>query len=126
MPSTSHPNLTPRPLRSPHTYLHLSLLSPFSQHKPPGIDNITAHTYLTAALNQFLGLTGTAIPVDILKIDGRDVWVRCPRENGSMVSTAMSEWRGEGGNAEWRVKGRGDWLGDVGTEDWGRKGVWED
>jgi len=126
MPSTTHPNTNPRSLRSPHTYLHLTLLSSSSQHKPLRIDNITAHTYLTAALHQFLGLTGTAIPFDILNIDGRDVWVRCPRENGSMFSTAMSEWRGEGGNAGWRVKGRGDWLGDVGTEDWGRKGVWED
>ena len=101
---------------SPWTYLHLCLLSsvPTPSSNLPGIDILTARTHLTAALQQFLGVTGTTIPVDFLKVEGRDVWVRVPRDDGSAIVAALGSWVGtEGGGVSWRVKGRGDWLASI-------------
>ncbi|MCJ1439479.1 hypothetical protein MMC27_008873 [Xylographa pallens] len=97
----------------PYTYLHLSLLTPssLSQKPAPPIDAITARTYLTSALNQFLGLTGTAIAIDILKIEGRDCWIRVAREDGAAVEQAVVAWAGEG--VAWRIRGVGGWLGGL-------------
>ncbi|KAG6993803.1 hypothetical protein G7Y79_00050g085400 [Physcia stellaris] len=124
MPSKNPPptTLTISPL--PFTYIHLTLLSssaPNPSYPPPSpLDELTAHKYLTSALQQFLGLTGTAIPIDILKVDERDVWIRVPREDGSAVVAAVGNWVGKGeaesggrgeGAVSWRVRGRGEWLG---------------
>jgi ribonuclease P/MRP protein subunit POP8 len=38
-----------------------------SPHSPDPLDPLTATTHLRSALSQFLGLTGAAIPIDILK-----------------------------------------------------------
>ncbi|MCJ1306963.1 hypothetical protein MMC25_000607 [Agyrium rufum] len=109
----------------PFTYLHISLFSAASDpppssvtgsstftRRPDPIDEITVRTYLTSALKQFLGLTGTAIPVDILKVDQQDAWVRVSRGDGKAVMEALSGWVGTS-DVAWRVKGRGDWLGGV-------------
>ncbi|KAF2754483.1 hypothetical protein EJ05DRAFT_513961 [Pseudovirgaria hyperparasitica] len=58
---------TPLP-RSNWTYIHLVLTSTSGQHHQPPLDALTARTYLAAALSQFLGHTGGAIPVDILAV----------------------------------------------------------
>lgn len=80
------------------------------------IDALTARTYLTAALSQFLGLMGTSISIDILKIENRsqehsqkkevsssyssshssspEVWIRVPRDDAAAVFTALSSWVG--------------------------------
>lgn len=92
----------------PFSYLHLTLLAPATIV----FDLLTARAHLTSALNQFLGITGTAIPVDFLKIEGRDVWVRVPREDGAAVVSAISGWVGGEGVA-WRIREKGDWLGAV-------------
>lgn len=118
------PQSKPIPIRAPpFTYLHLTLLlSSSSKTAPEPLDILTARTQLTAALQQFLGLTGAAIPVDFLKIEGRDVWVRVPREDGAVVTSAVGGWVGSGrggaggvedGSVGWRVLGWGDWLGAV-------------
>ncbi|MCJ1416301.1 hypothetical protein MMC32_002636 [Xylographa parallela] len=113
-PTRSLPLTTNTTLPLPHTYLHLSLLTPSSvlspQNSPP-IDAITARTYLTAALTQFLGLTGTAIAIDILKVEGRDCWLRVAREDGAAVERAVVAWAGEG--VAWRIRGVGGWLGGL-------------
>ncbi len=116
--ATSSSTLTQYTLRSPPwTYLHLSVQTtpskPINPSSPAALDAITARTFLTAALQQFLGLTGTAIPIDLLKIEGHDVWIRVPREDGSAVVAALGGWtgRGESGaNVGWRVRGWDDWL----------------
>ncbi|KAF2003088.1 hypothetical protein P154DRAFT_573488 [Amniculicola lignicola CBS 123094] len=95
------------------------------------LDPLTASTLLTPTLSAFLGLHGSRIPVDILKCEGRDVWIRVPREDGKGVLGALTGWMGwceaglvpggaEGGEGEngrvrvsWRVRGKGDWLGAV-------------
>lgn len=108
-PSTPHQTLTIR--NPPFTYLHLTLLS----SSVLALDILTARTYLTSALQQFLGVTGTAIPIDFLKVEGPDAWVRVPREDGGAVVSAVTGWvgGGTGGAVGWRVVGRGDWLGSV-------------
>lgn len=122
MSSTTFPTTEPLTVRTPpYTYLHLSLLSSSSLPTCPPLDALTAHKYLNSALRQFLGITGTAIPIDILKVEARDVWIRVPREDGGAVVAALGSWvgSGDGGSVSWRVKGRGEWLGAV----LGREGV---
>lgn len=118
--SSFNPRSKPLTIRAPpFTYLHLTLLvSSSSTAGPVPLDLLTVRTYITAALQQFLGLTGTAIPVDFLKIEGRDVWVRVPREDGAAVASAVGGWVGGGRGGEdgvvgWRVLRWGDWLGAV-------------
>lgn len=67
-----------------------------------------------------MGMTGTAIPVDFLKIEERDVWIRVPREDASKVVGALSQWAGKNGAVGWRVRGRGEWLVSLAAGD-GRK-----
>ena len=56
-------------------------------------------------------MTGTAIPIDFIKVEGRDVWIRLSREDASAVQGALSQWMGKDGKVSWRVKGRGEWVG---------------
>lgn len=93
-------------LRKPSwTYFHLQLFSPASNEP---LDVLTAKRYLNSALQRFLGLHGAAIPVDILKLDGKDVSVRVPREDATSVHEALSGWMGDG--VKWTVRGRDEWL----------------
>ncbi|KAL8739333.1 MAG: hypothetical protein Q9181_000064 [Wetmoreana brouardii] len=99
----------------PWTYFHLILISTttlMSTSSAPAIDILTARTYFTSALQQFLGMTGTAIPIDFLKVEGRDVWIRVPREDSAIVMSALSGWTGSEGVA-WRTKGKSEWLGSL-------------
>lgn len=54
------------------SYLKLELISHHHHHQQQkqttALDALTTRTYLTSALSQFLGLTGSSIPVDILKV----------------------------------------------------------
>ena len=110
--------------RPTFSYLHLSLLSIYA---PASItlDALTVHKYLKSALQQFLGLTGTSISFDILKIYAYEVWIRVAREDGSAVVAALGSWVGQSGSVSWRVRGRGDWLGAVVAQDGERK-AWGD
>lgn len=102
----------------PHSYLHLAVLSSSNSSLPPAnltsLDEITLRTHLTAALNTYLGITGTAIPIDILKVESHsgEGWVRVPRDDESAVVAALSSWAGKAGVMV-RVVGRGTWLGGL-------------
>ena len=99
----------------PWTYLHLTLISSstiMSASSTPAIDALTARSYLTSALQRFLGLAGTAISIDFLKVDGRDIWIRVPREDGAAVVGAVNGWVGMEGVA-WRIRGKSEWLGGL-------------
>jgi ribonuclease P/MRP protein subunit POP8 len=89
-------------------------------------DNLTIRTYLTSALSQFLGVAGTAIPIDILKLDQRSssgrpgpsppstLWIRVPYDDATAVIAALSSWiGGEDSNVAFRVKERGGLLGGL-------------
>ncbi|KAI5197686.1 hypothetical protein AUEXF2481DRAFT_7471 [Aureobasidium subglaciale EXF-2481] len=103
---TSQPPVTQFTIRNPPwSYLHLSIMTSAPNYQ---LDALTAHLHLRAALSQFLGLHGTAIPVDILKLEGSDVHVRVPREDASAVVIAVGGWVGKGGEG-WRVKSQGSW-----------------
>ncbi|KAL3442171.1 hypothetical protein BJX65DRAFT_313049 [Aspergillus insuetus] len=117
------------------TYLKLQLI--YQQHSTPSalrtpLDPLTARTYLSSALSQFLGQMGTSIPIDILKVSpepsqsqsqsqstDQTIWIRVPRQDAQAVVTAVSSWIGgagsdtadaEGGVA-WRVCAKGNFLG---------------
>ncbi|KAL8980424.1 MAG: hypothetical protein Q9177_005885 [Variospora cf. flavescens] len=121
--STSRPTSTiPTPIaqtitirKLPWTYLRLSLSSPstfMSASLAPAIDVLTARTHLTSALRQFLGLAGTAIAVDFLKVGRGEAWIRVAREDSTAVVGAVSAWTGSEG-VTWRIRGRSEWLGDL-------------
>jgi len=121
-PQHDRPNKPSRPnaavvhhtttLRKPQwTYFHLAAIS--SSADLPDLDILTFRQNLTTALNQFLGLTGAAIDVDILKFEGAEAWIRVPREDASAVHEAVSGWAGAKsakGQHKWIVRGRDDWL----------------
>jgi ribonuclease P/MRP protein subunit POP8 len=99
-------------LRKPQwTYFHLAALS-FSSALPT-LDILTFRQNLTSALTQFLGLTGAAIDVDILKFEGTEAWIRVHRDDATAVHEAISGWAGAktiSGQYKWTVKGRDEWL----------------
>lgn len=95
----------------PWSYVHLSLNSPAkpsSGSVPATVNDVKARSYLQYALSQFLGLHGSAIPIDILNLSGADVWVRVPREDASAVVAAVGGWVGKEGEG-WIVRDWGCW-----------------
>ncbi|KAI9697704.1 MAG: hypothetical protein M1820_007691 [Bogoriella megaspora] len=149
--SSSHQTHTNLTLSHPrYTYLHLTLISSTSittatpnaeaaekqKQSPIDLDALTIRTYLASALSSFLGLTGSAIPIDILKHSGmmegeNNVWIRVPNEDGSAVVAALGAWVGkadkvQGGALGWRIKGRANWLPAlVGAKDGGPRSLFE-
>ncbi|KAI1853615.1 hypothetical protein JX266_001599 [Neoarthrinium moseri] len=109
----------------PFSYAHLEVLRDSAQ--PAELDAIQVRSYCTAALKQFLGISGTAISVDILKVDGAACWLRIPRDDLAAFAAAITAWQGtyEGGlHTTLRVKGCSDWLGTlVGRQ--GEDEMWE-
>lgn len=80
------------------------------------LDNLIVRSYCTSALRQFLGLSGVAISIDILKADGSDCWVRVPRQDLGAFSAALTAWKGtkeDGSHCLLRVKQCSDWLGPM-------------
>lgn len=96
------------------SYACLELISDPPSRVP--LDDLTVRSYLTTAFTQFLGLTGSAISVDILKVEPKECWIRVPREDLSAVLAAVGGWIGRGENGvevAWRVRGGGNWLGSL-------------
>ncbi|RMZ67182.1 ribonuclease P MRP subunit POP8 [Pyrenophora seminiperda CCB06] len=117
------------------SYFVLELVTPSTTSSPsttttttttpqPDISPLLTLTLLTKALCSYLGTTGAAIPLDILKILGRKVWLRVPRLDARGVRAGLSSWvgsvdaeevGGDGGGkgkgvvvgCQWRVCGEG-------------------
>lgn len=113
-PNRGH-EITTRTIKNPaFSYVCLELIS-----DPPTkieLDTLTVRSYLTASFTQFLGLTGSAISVDILKVDQSESWIRVPREDLSAVVAAVGGWSGNGQNETrigWKVRQYGNWLGSL-------------
>jgi ribonuclease P/MRP protein subunit POP8 len=112
---------TPDPIPFPST---------INTNTTPSLDVLTTRTYLTSAVAQFLGLTGSAISIDILKIQGLKVWIRTPREDLAPVLAAVGGWVGKGSigaqeKVGWRVRGSGNWLSSLVAQ--GEEGsIWKD
>ncbi|KAI0884452.1 uncharacterized protein GGS22DRAFT_23349 [Annulohypoxylon maeteangense] len=95
-----------------HSYAHLEL---FSDSPDTGdLDILQVRSYCTSALKQFLGATGIGIPLDILKVEGKDCWLRVPRDDLGAFSAAITAWQGsyqDGIHSSFRIRGCSDWLG---------------
>lgn len=113
------------PLRNPTwSYVHLEHITPPPQSSstpssPAPLDALTAHVHITAALNQFLGLHGAAVPVDVLKLAGREVWIRVPAKDRSALVAAVGGWVGRQGEG-WRVRGWSSWSAGAKGREGGR------
>lgn len=107
----------------PHAYAHLEVISPAN----PGLtlDELTLRQYLTSALKQFLGVTGMGISIDLLKVSGRECWVRVPRQDLGALASALTAWVGSGSASGFRICAAGDWLGAlVGRHE--QRAIWGD
>ncbi|PFH57227.1 hypothetical protein XA68_15331 [Ophiocordyceps unilateralis] len=115
----------------PFSYAHLELATDddVDDGKPfVALDDLQVRSYCTAALRQFLGLTGVAISIDILKVDQRQCWVRVPRPDLGSFAAAITAWRGvtEGDSHRLlRIKCCSDWLGVMVGVD-GQERLWND
>lgn len=91
-------------------YIHLSLVRPAA--KPVGdLDALTVHLHLQSALGQFLGVHGSAIPVDVMKLDAQDAWIRVPYPDANSLVAAVGGWVGRDGEG-WMVRGKNAWGPD--------------
>ncbi|KMQ81611.1 hypothetical protein RF55_25771 [Lasius niger] len=96
----------------PFSYVQLELVTDGPDRIE--LDNLQAKSYCTAALRQFLGLSGTAMSMDILKAEGRECWVRIPRQDLGSFAAAVTAWKGTNDGATQcllRIKQCSDWLG---------------
>lgn len=110
--------LTQITIRSPPwAYVHLQHL--VSSPTAPELDAVTAQLHLTAALSQFLGLHGAAIPFDILKLEGHDVWIRLQSQDRTALVAAAGGWSSKSGEG-WRVKGWSSWDANATSRDSGQ------
>lgn len=117
-----------------YSYFHLVLITPGLTSTTPNtspqhtsdIDPLLASQLLSKPLQAYLGITGAAIPIDILKTSGRGVWIRVARQDARGLRAALSGWIGacagenvpgvrEGGKmrVSWRVVGEAGTLGGV-------------
>lgn len=122
------------------SYFHLALVTPgtasqtLSASAAPSesrdIDALTVSTLLMQPLTAYLGITGSAMPIDILHAQGRSAYIRIPRQDARAFCAALSNWIGgcdagsvpgmkEGGrvNVAWRVVAEGGSLGLLGGAD---------
>ncbi|EEQ87063.2 uncharacterized protein BDCG_02183 [Blastomyces dermatitidis ER-3] len=111
-------NFTSR--KPPWSYLKLQLITQPDLSASTSFDALTARTYLSSALSQFLGVSGTSISIDILKIETippglNTLWIRVPRDDSAAVVAAVSSWVGggaqTGANVSWRIRAKGGFLG---------------
>lgn len=107
-------DITTKTIKIPQfSYAYLRLISETATSIDPPLDAVTVRSYLGSALSQFLGITGSAISIDILKVKGDECWIRVLREDLSPLLAAVGGWvggsKGEG-KVGWMVKGSGNWL----------------
>jgi ribonuclease P/MRP protein subunit POP8 len=110
----------------PFSYIRLQLISDPDTMKD--LDSLTVRSHIMSALTQFLGVTGSAISVDILKVEGTECWIRVPREDLSPILAALGGWVGGSeteGKVGWRTKGSGNWLSVLVGES-GKESIWSE
>ncbi|UNI19107.1 Ribonuclease P [Purpureocillium takamizusanense] len=113
-------------IKSPQfSYAQLEVVTNGSE--PVQLDDLQVKSYCTAALRQFLGLTGEAISLDILKVDGAECWLRVPRQDLGSFAAAITAWKGAGEGSvhnALRIKQCSDWLGAMVGSD-GQDRLWD-
>lgn len=121
----SHNLLTCTIKEPPFSYVHLQLVSLSNSSSFP-LDNLSLKSYCTTALRRCLGMVGTAISMDILKIDNDHAWVRIPRPDLGSFATAITAWQGttdDGEQVSLQLRQCSDWLGAMVGAD-GQDRVW--
>ncbi|KAI4867224.1 hypothetical protein F4820DRAFT_414216 [Hypoxylon rubiginosum] len=106
------------------SYAHLEVFS--TSADPDELDALQVRSYCTSALKQFLGTIGVGIPLDILKVEGKDCWLRVPRDDLAAFSAAITAWQGsfqDGVHSSLRIRGCSDWLGALVGRD-GQDKLW--
>ncbi|KAL6849792.1 hypothetical protein ACO1O0_009337 [Amphichorda felina] len=122
----SHDILTCTVKAPQFSYAHMQLVTDGTGSNPGTLDELQVKSYCTVALRQFLGITGAAIPLDVLKAEGTECWVRVPREDLGPFAAAMTAWRGtteDGVQCLLRLKQCSDWLGAMVGSD-GQDRLW--
>jgi len=64
---------------------------------PEDLSPLQALPLLTAPLSAHFGITGAAIPIDVLQTRGRSVWIRVPRCDVRALQASLAAWVGSGG-----------------------------
>jgi ribonuclease P/MRP protein subunit POP8 len=112
--------------RPPFAYAQIEVVQ--SQVSSDALDALQVRSYCDAALRQFLGATGAAMPLDMLKLDGNEFWVRLPREDMGLFAAALAAWNGvsrSGTATVLRLKASSNWLGSlVGRSE--QQALWSD
>ncbi|ERT02358.1 hypothetical protein HMPREF1624_00656 [Sporothrix schenckii ATCC 58251] len=103
--------------RPPFAYAQIEVVQNHQSQESQGpLDALQVRSYCDAALKQFLGATGAAMPLDLLKLDGNEFWVRLPREDMGLFAAALAAWSSvsRGGTATaLRLRASGNWLGSL-------------
>ncbi|KAF4452655.1 hypothetical protein F53441_4523 [Fusarium austroafricanum] len=111
----SHDILTCTIKEPPFSYTHLELVTGvLSSSSSVTLDNLSLKSYCTAALRQFLGINGTAISIDILKVENNHAWVRIPQPDLGSFAAAIASWKGTNDNGQHvslQLRQCSDWLG---------------
>lgn len=107
--ATKNQTLSEFSIRKPDwSYIQLQHLSSSNASSTQALDGVTAQLHLDAALSTFLGLHGSAIPIDLLQIEDQDIWIRVPADNRAAVIAAAGGWTSKNGEG-WRVKAWSHW-----------------
>ena len=90
------------------------------------LDSLQAKSFCTTALGEYLGISGRAVPVDILKVIGNEFWVRVPSWGLSRFDAALSAWSGpsvDGRKHAVLSVASSEWLGTLISRD-GQSKLW--
>lgn len=129
IPASTSTSSTPLPTAASSITLQPSPSAP-SDTPLADVDPLTVSSLLQPPLQGYLGLTGSSILIDILKTQGREVWIRIPRQDARAVRASLSAWvgssdgdlvpgaetgSGSGGRIKvaWRVRGENELLGSL-------------
>lgn len=124
IPTRSHELYTCTIRSSQYSYAHLQVIKDNSEPVP--LDDLQVRAYCTSALRRFLGDTGVAISIDILKVEGSECWLRVPRPDLGAFAAAITAWPGtveEGSPRTLRVLQCSDWLGSM-VGSYGQSKLW--
>ncbi|TLS25689.1 hypothetical protein PpBr36_07420 [Pyricularia pennisetigena] len=100
-----------------YAYAHLRVRSDDpGEHQ--SLDALQARSYCASAMQQFLGVTGAAVTIDVLKVDAAkgEFWVRLPSPDLGRFSAAVTSWPGavqSGVTTGLSILAAGDWLGSL-------------
>lgn len=107
---------------TPATYLKIQASQ--APNKPAIVlDEITTRSYLDSALGQYLGLTGMALSIDIMKVSGTSAWLKVPTSDENLVIAALAQWTSSG-NVVLRSMGRSTWLGGLTVDEHNEMKLW--